>query len=62
MKICENGIMVEKDIEIDETMTGQDESQVTQIDRVQQLVEGLSTANTITQIRDLARSILDETL
>ena len=33
----------------------------TETDRVQQLVEGLSTATTITQIRAVAQSILDET-
>lgn len=33
----------------------------TETDRVQQLMEGLSTATTITQIRAVAKSILDET-
>lgn len=33
----------------------------TETDRVQQLMEGLSTATTIAQIRAVAQSILDET-
>lgn len=33
----------------------------TETDRVQQLMEGLSTATTIAQIRAVAKSILDET-
>lgn len=33
----------------------------TETDRVQQLMEGLSTATTIAQIREVAKAILDET-
>lgn len=61
MKILENGKIVETDIVIDETMTEQEEVTAEQHDRVQQLMEGLSTATTIAQIRAVAKSILDET-
>lgn len=61
MKICENGKIVEQDIVLDDTMTEQAESPGAQPDRVQQLMEGLSTATTIAQIRAVAQSILDET-
>lgn len=61
MRICENGKIVETDIVIDETMTEQAEVTAEQTDRVQQLMEGLSTATTIAQIRAVAQSILDET-
>lgn len=61
MKILENGKIIEKDIVLDDTMTEQAESPVEQTDRVQQLMEGLSTATTIAQIRAVAQSILDET-
>ena len=61
MKILENGKIVETEIVIDDTMTEQAESPAAQHDRVQQLMEGLSTATTIAQIRAVAKSILDET-
>lgn len=61
MKILENGKIVEKDIVLDDTMTELAESPAAQPDRVQQLMEGLSTATTIAQIRAVAKSILDET-
>lgn len=61
MKILENGKIIEKDIVLDDTMTEPAESTVAQTDRVQQLMEGLSTATTIAQIRAVAQSILDET-
>lgn len=61
MKILENGKIVEQDIVLDDTMTEQAESPAAQPDRVQQLMEGLSTATTIAQIRAVAKSILDET-
>ena len=61
MRICENGKIVETDIVIDETMTETAEITAEQTDRVQQLMEGLSTATTIAQIRAVAQSILDET-
>lgn len=61
MKILENGKIVETDIVIDDTMTEPAEVTAEQPDRVQQLVEGLSKATTITQIRAVAKSILDET-
>ena len=61
MRICENGKIVETDIVLDDTMTESSEVTAEQTDRVQQLMEGLSTATTIAQIRALAKSILDET-
>ena len=61
MKILENGKIVETDIVLDETMTENSEVTDEQHDRVQQLMEGLSTATTIAQIRAVAKSILDET-
>ena len=61
MKILENGKIVETDIVIDDTMTENSEVTAEQHDRVQQLMEGLSTATTIAQIRAVAQSILDET-
>ena len=61
MKILENGKIVETDIAIDDTMTKPAEVTAEQHDRVQQLMEGLSTATTIAQIRAVAKSILDET-
>lgn len=61
MKILENGKIVETDIVIDDTMTETAEVTTEQTDRVQQLMEGLSTATTIAQIRAVAQSILDET-
>ena len=61
MKILENGKIVETDIAIDDTMTEPAEVTAEQHDRVQQLMEGLSTATTIAQIRAVAKSILDET-
>lgn len=61
MKILENGKIVETDIVLDDTMTENSEVTAEQHDRVQQLMEGLSTATTIAQIRAVAQSILDET-
>ena len=61
MKILENGKIVETDIVIDDTMTESSEVTAEQTDRVQQLMEGLSTATTIAQIRAVAKAILDET-
>ena len=61
MKILENGKIVETEIVIDDTMTENSEVTAEQHDRVQQLMEGLSTATTIAQIRAVAKSILDET-
>lgn len=61
MKILENGKIVETDIVLDDTMTETAEVTAEQHDRVQQLMEGLSTATTIAQIRAVAKSILDET-
>ena len=61
MRICENGKIVDTDIVIDDTMTEPAEVTSEQTDRVQQLMEGLSTATTIAQIRAVAQSILDET-
>lgn len=61
MKILENGKIIETDIAIDDTMTESEEATAEQPDRVQQLMEGLSTATTIAQIRAVAQSILDET-
>ena len=61
MKILENGKIVETNIAIDDTMTESSEVTAEQTDRVQQLMEGLSTATTIAQIRAVAQSILDET-
>lgn len=61
MKILENGKIVETDIVLDETITEPAEVTAEQHDRVQQLMEGLSTATTIAQIRAVAQSILDET-
>ena len=61
MKILENGKIIETDIAIDDTMTESEEATAEQPDRVQQLMEGLSTATTIAQIRAVAKSILDET-
>ena len=56
-----NGALV--DIK-DDTMKDLFEKEIakeTETDRVQQLMEGLSTATTIAQIRAVAQSILDET-
>ncbi len=56
-----NGALV--DIE-DDTLKALFEKEIakeTETDRVQQLMEGLSTATTIAQIRAVAKSILDET-
>ena len=61
MRICENGKIVDTDIVIDDTMTEPAEVTSEQTDRVQQLMEGISTATTIAQIRAVAQSILDET-
>lgn len=61
MKILENGKIIETDIAIDDTMTESEKATAEQPDRVQQLMEGLSTATTIAQIRAVAKSILDET-
>lgn len=61
MKILENGKIIETDIAIDDTMTEFEEATAEQPDRVQQLMEGLSTATTIAQIRAVAQSILNET-
>lgn len=61
MKILENGKIVETEIVIDETITETAEVTSEQHDRVQQLMEGLSTATTIAQIRAVAKAILDET-
>ena len=61
MKILENGKIVETAIAIDDTMAENSEVTAEQHDRVQQLMEGLSTATTIAQIRAVAQSILDET-
>lgn len=61
MKILENGKIVDTEIVIDETMAESSEVTAEQTDRVQQLMEGLSTATTIAQIRAVAKSILDET-
>ena len=61
MKILENGKIIETDIAIADTMTEPAEVTAEQPDRIQQLMEGLSTATTIAQIRAVAKSILDET-
>lgn len=61
MKILENGKIVETNIVLDEIITEPAEVIAEQHDRVQQLMEGLSTATTIAQIRAVAQSILDET-
>ena len=61
MKTLENGKIIETEIVIDDTMTENSEVTDEQHDRVQQLMEGLSTATTIAQIRAVAQSILDET-
>lgn len=56
-----NGALVEIE---DDTMKALFEKEIakeTETDRVQQLMKGLSTANTIAQIRAVAKSILDET-
>lgn len=61
MKILENGKIVDTEIVLDNTMTESAEVTAEQHDRVKQLMEGLSTATTIAQIRAVAQSILDET-
>lgn len=59
MRICENGIMVEKEIEIDETMTENSAVEETEkTDKAQALAEGLASAQTLAQVRSAAKSVL----
>ncbi|MGN0539811.1 MAG: hypothetical protein ACI4KI_08160 [Candidatus Fimenecus sp.] len=59
MRICENGIIIEKDIEMDETMAENSAVEGTEkIDKAQALAEGLASAQTLAQVRSAAKSVL----
>ena len=56
-----NGALVDIENDALKDLFEKDIAKETETDRVQQLMEGLSTATTIAQIRAVAKSILDET-
>ena len=56
-----NGALVDIEDDALKDLFEKDIEKETETDRVQQLMEGLSTATTIAQIRAVAQSILDET-
>lgn len=56
-----NGALVEIEDNSLKDLFEKEIAKETETDRVQQLMEGLSTATTIAQIRAVAQSILDET-
>ena len=56
-----NGALVDIEDNALKDLFEKDIAKETDTDRVQQLMEGLSTATTIAQIRAVAQSILDET-
>lgn len=57
----QNGALVDIEDNALKDLFGKEIAKETETDRVQQLMEGLSTATTIAQIRAVAQSILDET-
>ena len=57
MIICHNGEM----IEIDEPIEENGPIETANIDKVTALIEGLSNATTIAQIRSIAKGILEST-
>ena len=57
MIICHNGEM----IEIDEPIEENGPTETANIDKVTALIEGLSNATTIAQIRSIAKGILEST-
>lgn len=56
-----NGALVEIEDNAMKALFEKEIAKEMETDRVQQLMEGLSTATTIAQIRAVAKSILDET-
>ena len=56
-----NGALVDIENDALKDLFEKEITKETETDRVQQLMEGLSTATTIAQIRAVAQSILDET-
>ena len=56
-----NGALVEIEDNALKDLLEKEIAKETETDRVKQLMEGLSTATTIAQIRAVAKSILDET-
>lgn len=57
----QNGALVDIEDDAMKALFEKEIAKETETDRVQQLMEGLSTATTIAQIRAVAKSILDET-
>ena len=57
MRICHNGEM----IEIDEPIEENEPLETTNDDKITALIEGLSNATTIAQIRSIAKGILEST-
>ncbi|MEE1279463.1 MAG: hypothetical protein UHH95_01360 [Oscillospiraceae bacterium] len=58
MKICHNGEMIEVEELIEEA---EPIEEVEEVDKVTALIEGLSSATTLAQIRKVAKSILNST-
>ena len=56
-----NGALVDIEDDALKDLFEKEIAKETETDRVKQLMEGLSTATTIAQIRAVAKSILDET-
>lgn len=56
-----NGALVDIKDDAMKSLFEKEIAKETETDRVKQLMEGLSTATTIAQIRAVAQSILDET-
>lgn len=58
MRICHNGEMIEVEEPIEEVELIEDGEEV---DKVTALIEGLSSATTLAQIRKVAKGILENT-
>ncbi len=58
MRICHNGEMIEVEEIIEETDSIE---QGAEVDKVTALIEGLSSATTLAQIRKVAKDILENT-
>ena len=63
MRICHNGEMIEVEEPIEEVETEETEAteEVGEVDKVTALIEGLSSATTLAQIRKVAKDILENT-
>ena len=58
MKVCHNGEMIEVEELIEEA---EPIEEVEEVDKVTALIEGLSSATTLAQIRKVAKDILENT-